>query len=96
MCGTACAYIVVNLMTELQRLDNTVLQLDSGSEDDQLEDEDSNLEEGIPDPDGIARITEGEPVAIDDGSSNIDEEMSEPYYSESDQEDTILSTVRKN
>ena len=83
-------------MTELQQLDNADLQLDNRSEDDQLEDEDSTLEDGIPDPDGIDKIPEGKPTAINDGSSNIDKETSESYYSESDQEDATLSKVNKN
>jgi hypothetical protein len=37
-------------MAELQLLDNNALQLDSGSDDDQLEDEDSNVKNEILDP----------------------------------------------
>ena len=61
-----------------------------------MEDDDSNLEDGIRDPDGIDGIPEGEPAAIDDGSFNIDEDMSESYYSGSDQDDTTLSVLNKN
>ena len=83
-------------MTKLQQLDINDLQLDDGSEDEQSEDKDFDLEDSILDPDGIDRIPEGESVAIDDGLSNIDEEMSESHYSESDQEDTSLSAANKN
>jgi hypothetical protein len=95
-CGAACAYIITNLMTDIQQLDNIDRQLDDGSEDDRSEDEDSNLEDGIRDPDGIDGIPEGEPAAIDDGSFKSDEDMSESYYSGSDQDDTTLSVLNKN
>ena len=64
-------------------------------EDGQSEDENSNFEDNILDLDVIDGIPEGESAAIDDGFFNIDEEMSESHYSESDQEDTTLSAVNK-
>jgi hypothetical protein len=95
-CDTACAYTVKKFMTELQQLDNVVIQWDNVPEDNQLEEKDSHLADGISDPDGFAKGPEVEPVAINDGSSGIDEYMSESYYSGSDQEDTALSSLNKN
>ena len=83
-------------MTKLQQLDNIALQLDDGSKDDQLEDEDSNLEDGIRNPDGIDGILKGGTVAIDDSLSKSDEDLSESYYAGSDQDDTTLSMLNKN
>ena len=89
-CGAICAYIVNNFMAELQLLDNTALQLDSGSEDDQSEDIEFNVENNILDQPRIDGISTGEPSVIEDGSSNIDEEVSESHYSEVNQEDATL------
>ena len=96
LCGVTRAYIITNFMTKLQRLDNNALQLHDGFEDNQSEDKDSNFNNNILDLDRINGIPAGEPSAIKDGLSNIDEEMPESHYSESDQEDTILSTANKN
>ena len=77
-------------MAELQLLDNTALQLDSGSEDDQSEDEDCNAKNDILDPPRIDGIPAAESLPIKDGSATINEEMSESRYSEVNQEDTTL------
>ena len=58
---------------------------------DQSEDEDSNSEDNIPDPDWIKIVPKGEPLAINDGLSNMDEDISEDYYSGSDKDDATLS-----
>lgn len=93
-CGTVCAYIVTNIVTKLQQLDNVTLQLDDGSDDDQLGDKDSNLEDDISGPEEIDRIPKGGPSAINDGSSDNDKEIPEAYYSGSDQENTTPSTLK--
>ena len=66
-------------MTELQQLDNVPIQQDDGSENDQLDNEDFITEDNISGPDGIDRIPEKGPMAIDDCLSNIDGDMSEAY-----------------
>ena len=83
-------------MPELQQLDKSTLQLNDGFEDEQSENEDSNVEYNISVPDGIDGIPEGEDATLTDELSNIDNNMSEAYYSGSDQEDIILSTLNKN
>ena len=76
---------------ELQLLDTNALQLNSGSEDVQSEDEDPNAENDILDPPRIDGIPAGDPLAIEDGLSNIDEKMSESHYSDVNQEDATLT-----
>ena len=58
-CNADCAYIVKNLMTQLQQLDNVAQQRNKKSKGDQSEDKDSNFEDDILDPDGINEIPEG-------------------------------------
>ena len=70
--------------------------MDDRSKDDQLEDNDSNLEDGIRELDEINEILEREPAAIDDCSPNSDEDMSESYYAGSDQANTTLSVINKS
>ena len=94
-CNAACDYIGTHLMSEPQQQDNVTIQQDDGSKDDQSEDDDSNVEDDISAPDGINIISEEESVAINDGSSNIDEEELESHQSESDKEDTSLPIASK-
>jgi hypothetical protein len=45
---------------------------------------------------GLTEFLQGEPSAIKDGLSSIDEEISESHYSKLDQDDTTLSATTKN
>ena len=64
-------------MAKLELLNNNALQLDSGTEGDQSEDEDPSGDD-ILDPSRIDGITEGEPSGIKDRLSSIDEECQNP------------------
>jgi hypothetical protein len=94
-CSASCAYIVNDFMAKLQLLYNNNLHLDSRSKDDQSEDKDFNIDNGILDPHRVDHTPAGEPLAIKDGSSNIDEEMSKSHYLEVNQEEAalLLSTL---
>ena len=59
-CNAVCAYIVRNIMTELQQLNSVGVQWNSKSEGDQFENKDSMSKDDIPDTDGIRIIPEGE------------------------------------
>ena len=90
-CNVACVYIVKNLMTGLQQLDDVDGRWNAESKDDQLKDGDSTSVDDTPDPNEIEGINKGEPFVINDGPSNMDEKMSEDYSSGSDKKDTTLS-----
>ena len=84
-----CVYIINNFMAKLKLPNNNALQLDSGSEGDQSEDEDPSVNNSL-DPQRINSIPEGEPSAIEHGSSNIDKDMTEPHHSKMNQDDATL------
>ena len=73
-CSAACDYIIRNFMAKLKLLDKNTLMLDNGSDGDQSDDEDPNVENILDQP-PIKGILEGEPSAIKDGLSNSDEDM---------------------
>jgi hypothetical protein len=91
--NTAGAYIVRNLVTELEQLDNISNQWNGEPKEDQSEDKDSNNgTREIPDPNGISRILQGEPSAVNDNVPfNMDEEMLDKSFSGLGEEDTNLS-----
>jgi hypothetical protein len=93
-CDAACAEIVKNHMTELELLDTIAGPWNTKPDEDQSKDKDSNDgADGIPDPNGISGISEGDLSAVNNEPlSNMDEDMSDKYFSGTDEEDANRST----
>ena len=71
-------------MTELKQLDSIAGMWNDKQEEDQSEGKVSNGADNMPELSEIRGIPEGEPSAVnDDGPFNMDEEMSEFYFSRS-------------
>ena len=87
--SAVCAYIISNFRTELELLDDNALMVDSGSDSNQSDDKDLNVENILDQP-SIDGVPEGEPSAINAGLSNIDEDTNETHHSRINQDDTIL------
>ena len=84
-----CAYIITTSMVDLEILDIHTLPVDNGLEWDQSEEEYFTAK-NMRDPPRIDSIPEGEPSAIGDGSSNIDEDVSESHHSKINQDNETL------
>ena len=95
-CASACAYIVENLMTELEQLSIIAGQWNNKPKDKKPVDNGSNNGvDDIPDPNKSIEILEGEPSAIkDDVPFNMDKEISDKYPSGLEEEDTIFSLCK--